>query len=137
LALLGLACGGWRLARDARDPDTAREPAVLRAALWSLAASWLGWFAALAPAWPRYLFPAAFLAGPCVGRLLVDVTAGVRRGGAARGTRGGLAGAAPAAARARAAALAVVLALALANGLRTVTEHVVAHRERGGRAVEA
>jgi len=137
LALLGLACGGWRLARDARDPDTAREPAVLRAALWSLAASWLLWFAALAPAWPRYLFPAAFLAGPFVGRLLVDVTGGLRRGDLARGARGGLTGSRPAAARARAAALAVVLALALANGLRTVTEHVVAHRERGGRAVEA
>ncbi len=137
LTLLGLAYGGWRGWQEARDPATVPERLVLRTALWSLAASWLGWFAALAPAWPRYLFPAAFLAGPCVGRLLVDVTAGVRPGGAARDTRGRLAGAAPAAARARAAALAVVLALALANGLRTVTEHVLAHRERGGLAVRA
>jgi hypothetical protein len=132
-ALLGLAYGGWRLLRDLRAP-AAPDRLLLRVGLWTLAASWLAWFALLAPAWPRYLFPPAFLAAPFVAALLSDLTGGFDLAGSVRRVRGAVASGA-AAERARAVALVLALALVVAGAGRTVAEHAFAHADRTGEAV--
>lgn len=67
-SLIGL---GFAL-RDLR-PDRRRDlDGAVRSAWLFLALAWLGWFVFLAAAWPRYLFPAVYLASPFVAHFVVS-----------------------------------------------------------------
>jgi 4-amino-4-deoxy-L-arabinose transferase-like glycosyltransferase len=75
-ALLGLCYAGWRFARNLDQIYTPGERVVGRLVLWTLSASWFTWYLLLSIAWPRYLFPAAFLGNVFVAALLHYLTDG-------------------------------------------------------------
>jgi hypothetical protein len=92
-ALLGLCYAGWRFARNLDQIYTPGERGVGRLVLWTLAASWFSWYLLLSIAWPRYLFPAAFLGNVFAAVLLRHLTDGFgiplwKRWAAARRERG-------------------------------------------------
>lgn len=80
-ALMGLGYAAWRVLAEWRA--AARQTLddhqfVLRAALLSLAGSWMAWFALLSVGVPRYLFPAVFCASMFTAALLRDLTGDFR-----------------------------------------------------------
>ncbi len=72
-SLLGLCYGLWRWWRQPASPrDEAIE--TVRLALLAFAGAWIAWFALLSVGWPRYLFPATFVASIFTATLLQELT---------------------------------------------------------------
>jgi hypothetical protein len=76
--LLGLGAAAWGTLRNIRSPENQPGPELIRLSLLGLAGSWFAWYVLLGMYWPRYLFPAVFIASPFTAALLYKLTAGFR-----------------------------------------------------------
>jgi hypothetical protein len=74
--LLGVCYALWRWWRGRAEPAHDQAVEMIRLALLTFAASWIGWFALLSVGWPRYLFPAIFVGSMFTAALLYEATGG-------------------------------------------------------------
>jgi Dolichyl-phosphate-mannose-protein mannosyltransferase len=75
-SLLGVCYEPWRWWAGRAAPEQDDAAATIRLALLAFAMSWVGWFALLSVGWPRYLFPATFVASMFTAALLYEATDG-------------------------------------------------------------
>lgn len=75
-ALVGYVSVVGTLVKQVRSvaPETFAE--AVRLMVWTLGASWLGWFTLLSVGWERYVFPAVFLAAPFLAHAFYTLTLG-------------------------------------------------------------
>src|SRR6185295_16623904 len=69
---LGLSWALWNFLRGNKKLQNHTE--VIQLSLLVFSGSWFAWYLILSLGWPRYLFPAAFIASPFVASMLCDWT---------------------------------------------------------------
>lgn len=76
LLVAGLIYSGRKILAQWSSPESEGEGAVIRLALWTFVASWLGWYLLLSIGFARWLFPAALVGNLFVAAMLQDVAGG-------------------------------------------------------------
>lgn len=74
--VLGLGYAASKFVRNLHQVRLDNDLVVCRLTIWTLAASWLGWFLLLSSGWERYLFPAVFFGNIFVALLLQHIAGG-------------------------------------------------------------